>query len=1023
MLEYFINNSKVTLLLMVTVIVIGVISLLSIKREAFPNVDFAKASVKTYYPGATPEDIEILITKKIEDALRGNSAIKQITSISQEGLSDIKIALDLDNIDVEREMNELQRAIDRITDFPTDLPNKPVFNEIKTANLPVLEISVTGNIEYETLRNIVDDLEQSIENLVGVASVAKIGYLEQEFKISISPEKMQKKYIGFNQLLQALQSNNIDIPGGNLLSTPLETAVRTENKLNNISAIENVVVRTNLSDKNVFVKDIATVTKGYVQPKIITKTNGKPSIIMVVSKDKQADIIQLTDAVKDKLLISIKNLPKGVDIIISNDESKRTINRLQIVTNNSFLGFILLFIGIMLFMSLRNSIVTSMSVPIVILFTLSIMSFLNISFNIISMLAIIISLGMFVDNSIIVSENIYRLTQNGMPLKQAAINGIREIAVPIFATVLTTIAAFAPMFVTSGVLGQFIWAIPLIVSLSLLISLFESFCFLPTRIIKLQTNVAAKNSKWFTILQDTFVAKMDLILEYKYLSLFVAVLWLLTAFLYAFFRMDFVLFPAEGVDRFVVKYSAPVGTPIEKVHAAVQRVEDYLMQLPAEELVAVTTRTGIQQEGPGDPLANSGDNVGMMIVYLTSASERVRSAEQIISELREKFPVYPPLERLQFGTIINGPPVGKAVTVNITGDELSTLQTIADQVKRFLLQVSGVRDIEQDLKPGMSQLQVTLQPGMAEKFGVNARDVALSIRNALEGVVVTTVRDFAEDVDVRLLLEKNSRASLEVLSNLLVSNQYGKLIPLNKLVNFKQQEGSQTRRHYNFQRSLTVTAGIDRKQITSSKINGLLSKEFLDIDQQYPGYNLKLGGEEESSQESIASLAKAMILAVFAIFTILVAVLKSYLKPFLIMFSIPFSFIGPIMGFAIHDKPFGFLAMVGIIGLSGVVINTAIIFVAIVDKLHQEQGLGLRASLLEGARLRLRPIMLTTITTIAALMPTAYGFGGYDPVLVPMTLAMSWGLLFGTALTLIVVPCGYLIIEDILNKCYSLRNK
>lgn len=1023
MINYFVNNFRIATLLTIVIVISGILNLISMKREAFPNVNFAQATITTYYPGATPEDVEVLITKKIEDALRGNSGIKQLTSVSQEGFSEVKIKVDLDNVDAVQEMTEIQREVDRISDLPNDLPEAPKFTEIKTEQMPILEISVLGDVDYDRLRDIADDLEDSIEITEGVSGINKIGYLQKELKLLLEPDKMASQHVSFDEVIRSIGEHNVNMPGGILESIPLEKSVRIESKLEKPTLLNNVIIRTNLSNKIIKASDIGKARLAYEKPKVITKTNGKPSIILVVKKDKHADIIQLCDSIKDKIAKLQENISSEVDILISNDESERTSNRLDIVSNNSMLGFVLLFLATIVFLNLRTSIVTSMSVPIIILFTLTLMSWLNITFNIISMLAIIIALGMFVDNSIVISENIYRLSQAGMPVRDAAVQGTKEIAAPIVATVLTTIAAFMPMSVTSGILGEFIWAIPVIVSGSLLISLFESFCLLPSRIIRMHSNYVEREIGWFTKLQNWFVIKLTLILKYRYRSLMSAILLLFTVLAFAFTKMDFVLFPPEGVDRFIVRYSAPVGTSIHKLHKAVSEIEEYIMKFPEEEVIAVTTRTGVQQKDPSDPLARTGDNLGMMIVYLTNENKRQRTADEIIEDLRNKFPIFTPLDSLTFETIVNGPPVGKPVTINLKGSNLDTLKEVAKEVKGYLASIDGVQDIDQDLKPGLKQLQIKMRDNIGENYGLTPRDVARALRSALEGIVAAKVRQFDEDIDIRVMFSDESRSRISSLRSILVANKKGDLIPLHQVADIVEMDGPEARRHYNHQRSITVTSGVDLKRITSSEVNAKIIKKFGDLSTRYPGYSIKLGGEEESSQESMASLGNAMVLALLGIFTILVAILRSYWKPFLIMFSIPFSFIGPIVGFAIHGKPFGFIAMIGLIGLLGVVINAAIILVAVVDNMREKTSLSMTECLVQGASIRLRPIMLTTLTTILALFPTAYGVGGYDPVLVPMTLAMSWGLLFGTFLTLIVVPCGYAVIEDLISRLNQSKQK
>jgi multidrug efflux pump subunit AcrB len=703
-----------------------------------------------------------------------------------------------------------------------------------------------------------------------------------------------------------------------------------------------------------------------------------------------------------------------MSLVLSNDESTRTRNRLDILLNNAVIGFVLVVLALLVFLDWRTALVTSISVPIVILATLAAMDAWGITFNLISMLAVIIALGMFVDNSIVISENIFRLKQEGYSNKEAAYKGVKEIAAPITATVATTIAAFLPMFVTAGIMGRFIWAIPAVVSSSLIISLFDSFFLLPTRILAIGGTVEQTGSHWFGKIRKSFERQLHFLVKHRWVSLGLAVSLLVGSVAYAIFGLNFILFPPEGVDRFIVRYEAKAGVPIERVHEEISKVERAILELPETELRALVTRTGIQQTQPNDPLAQTGDQVGMITVYLTPENDRKRVADEIIAELKEKAPTYGVFKSIQYEKIANGPPVGKPITLSVQGGDIDRLKEIAADITGTLSNIEGVTDINQDLKPGLKQLRVKLKPRAQELHGLTVNDVAQAVRTAHEGRVASVLNRFDEDIDIRVLFPTEARGDRKTLSGLLIEDRRGNLIPLEKVASVIEEPGPVARRHFQFQRSVTVTAEVDTEVITSVEANNQVRQAYSDFENTFSGYSLKFGGEEESTQESLVSLRNAMVIAAVAIFGILVALFSSFSKPLLIMFSIPFGMIGTVVGFALHQKALGFLAMIGIIGLAGVVVNSAIVLISFIELLRYQEGKPLLQAVVEGASMRLRPVLLTSVTTVSALFPTAYGLGGWDPTLVPMTLAMAWGLLFGTALTLIVVPCGYMAIEDIL---------
>lgn len=1012
MISYFVDNPKVTSLIVIVIIIAGLMGAYTMNREAFPAVDFAQIKITTVYPGATPEDVEIRVTKKIEDEIREIDGVKEIRSTSQESLSEIIVEVDMDNAVQKVVVDEIQRAVDRVVDLPLELTDPPHFQEMKTTKLPVLEVSVVGEVGEMTLRETADKLKETFELTDGVSGVNKIGYRDREYLVNLDPKKMEQFHIGFQEVINTIRANNINQPGGVFESRPYEMAVRTVDEFKNVDDLQNVVIRSNFSGQAVRIKDIAKIDDTFGQPKVITRTNGRPSIILVVRKKEFSDIIQVTASLKKELSDFKLSLPNGVEIITSSDESIRAKNRLEIVLSNSMIGFVFLLISLVLFLNFKTALVTSISLPIVILCTLFVMSALDISFNIVSMLAIIIALGMFVDNSIVISENIYRLTQDGIPLREAAIQGTKEIAAPITATVLTTIAAFAPMLVTTGLMGKMIWAIPVIVSASLIASLGESFFLLPTRVLMFGKSTKSKELTWFAKFQEIFEKMLSVLLKHKWKSIFCVNLLLLAAILFAIFKLDFVLFAPEGTDSFAIKYQAAPGTPIEDVHEAAKKIETILLTLPKSELIAVTTRTGIHKVGARDPLERVRDNIGMILVYLTPENDRDRTADEIIAELRKLIPTKELFQTIQFQKVIVGPPLGKPVTITIQGDDLDTLKVAANEIKQYLKSIDGVVDIDQDVKLGLKQLRVNLKKGVTEEVGLTVADIANTLRIAHEGVIASTIRNFKDDIDIRVLLSKEARGDRDILQNILISDQRQNLIPLHEVAIVTEEEGSEVRKHLDYRRAITVAADIDASKITSIEANKLIRQNFESFPEKYPGYDLKFGGEEKSTKESVASLARAMVIAVIGIFVILVALFKSFAKPLLVMYSIPFGFIGTIIGFALHDKSLGFLAVIGIIGLAGVIVNSSIVLVSFIENLRENSDMSLEECLVKGASMRLRPILLTTITTVTALIPTAYGLGGYDPMLVSITLAMAWGLMFGTILTLIIVPCGYAVLED-----------
>lgn len=1026
MIQFFIRRPKLGLLLAVIIFLAGIFSLLSLRKEAFPTVNFAMAKIITTYPGATPEDVEFLVTKKIEDELREIDGLKEVRSVSQFGRSEITIKVDLDHVDVQKVMNEIKDAKEKVTDLPTEIEDLPVFEEIKTQNFPILELAVISDLPEINLKEIVDDIELAIENLNGVSSVEVVGEREREFKILLNTRKMKDLHISFTEVVNAIKKHNVDLPGGRLDSHPIEKSVRVIGKVQKASELLSVVIRTNLSGKVIFLKDVATVEDGFEDYKVITKTNGKRSQILVINKKELADIIDLSNSVKSELKKFSEKYKGQVEFLVSNDESLRTSQRLDLVISNTWIGLALVVVSLLLFLNWRLAIITSLSMPIIVMGTLVLMQFTGITFNLISMLAIIIALGMFVDNSIVVSENIHRFLEEGDSMKEAAIKGTVSIFWPVTATILTTIAAFAPMLVTKGIMGEFIFSIPVLVSGSLIICLLESFLLLPSRIVifdskeeeDVRSGIDQEKRHWFEKVQKRFEKVLDWLVLNKWKSVMGSVFILVGAFVWAGTMMDFVLFPPEGVDKLVLKYEAKPGTDIEYLHKEVSKIETVILSLPKDELRAIVTRTGVQQIGLDDPLARTGQNLGMIMIYLTSENQRDRIALDIVKELRSKIKNDDTFTKVTIEQLVNGPPIGKPVTLTVLGKDLSILEKLANDIKKYLKSLDGTFDIDTDYKDGIKQVSIKPRENASSDYGIETRDIADALRISYEGSIASTITKFSDEIDLRIQLREEDRGNLNALKHLEISDNKSNLIPLYKLAYVDVVKGPKERRHNNFLRSITITSDINLEKTTSIEVNQKLRTHFKNLEDEYPGYHLKFGGEDESTKESMASLLQAMIIAILCVYAILVTLFDSLTKPLLIIFSIPFGFIGTIIGFSLHDKPLGFLAMIGAIGLAGVVVNASIVMISFIDELR-DGGMAFHEALVKGASMRLRPIVLTTLTTVSALFPTAYGIGGWDPMLVPMTLALAWGLLFGTILTLFIIPSYYAALESV--KMNSLR--
>ena len=1027
-ISYFVYRPLIANLVIIFLFLAGGLSLLFIKREAFPNVNLYQVRISTIFPGASPGDVEQKITIPIEEKLREVSGFDKVRSISRNSESEINVTVDIDHKDPDKVVADIRRAVDQVTDLPPQVRDKPLVIEQKSSDFPVMEISVYGGkdeIELQTNAKLIQDELRKVE---GVARVDAFAKRKKEWHVLVNPSLKQKYSVGFSDIITSIMERNVSIPGGSI-NAEYTKDIRVSGEFTEITDLNKLPVRANESGNQIFISQIARLKDTYEKERTLARTNGYDAVNLLIIKKEQSDIIRTVNKLEEKIPNLKKQIPESIQILELNNEGTKTVNRLNVVTSNSFQGLILIFIVLFIFFSFRDSVLTSLSLPLSLLGSLLFMPILDISFNLISMLGIIISLGMLVDNSIVISENIYTYKLKGMSSNEAAIQGTSELVVPIVGSYLTTVAAFIPMLSMSGIMGKFIYQIPLMVIITLTMSLFESFFLLPVRIAKYGKDKSKVKETFFGRLRgklDVFfvnlIAKFEsftrILIRRRYVTLFVLFL-IFVGSIFILTLMKFNLFPKEGVEQVIIKAEFPPYFTARETLARMQYVEPILNRIPKSEIIGYTVKIGVQQT---DPLARVGEHLGMVHLYFIPENERKRTTSEILAELEDEIKKIPNAETVFVEELINGPPIGAAVTVAVEGKDYKTLKVISKEVQDFLASMQGVKNIADDYKKGREEIIIALDSAKSAATGISVATTANFVRSAFEGNEASRFRIGKEEVRIKVLNDDQYRMSQNDINRVNIINRYGLLTPISSIVNIRSEQGIEALLHFDFEKAITITANVDEKVTTSGIVNGKMIDKFKDIESKYPGYSMKFRGEEADTNKSMASLASAGIVAMFGIFAILALIFNNTLKPIFIIMSIPLGLIGVIFGFLISNKSLSFLAMIGIIGLAGVIVNTSIVLVDFIDEL-QKKGMDKYEALVKAASGRFRPIILTTFTTMAGLIPTAYSIGGSDPVLIPMTLALAWGLGFGTIGALIFIPTIFSIGYDIRDRIRNLRKK
>jgi multidrug efflux pump subunit AcrB len=1015
LLRYFASRHVLANVFTLMVVLLGLSTLPNIQRDSFPSVDLAQMVITTRYPGASPQDVELNVTNKIEEELKEVDGLKRVTSFSMENISVIDVKIDLDTTDIDKIKTDVRDAVSRTSGLPSEVDEQPHVRDITTATaIPIIEVGLSGDIPYAQLREYARRAEKSLENIPGVASLRRFGYLDREIRIELLQDAMEKWQVPGAQLVRAIASRNIRASGGSFESYTSEKNIVTLAQFETPEEVEDVIVDVTAAGTLVRVSDIAIVKDAFEPEKVRSRMNGESAISFLVYKKESADIIRTVDQIKAFVAENQHRLPDNVHIEYSNDVSQNVTNRLQVVLYNGALGLVLVLLTLTVFLDLRSAIWVAMGIPVALLGTIFLLPMFGAYLDSIAMGAMILVIGIIVDDGIIVAENIWRYREQGMTPLDAAVEGASSVFLPVLTTLLTTGLAFAPMFFMSGTLGDFIYVIPLVVLLALMVSFTELTIALPAHLtwgVKQTVIKTSDKSARIDIeaIKNAFGHLLRQLLRWRYLVISLAIVALLSAFSYASRYMDFVLFPTQSADRFYVLAELPTGSSLEHTSDTLQNLEAILEGLPGGEVESYVTRIGSH----GDYGRGENEHWAFVGVYLTPFATRDRNADEIVEDLRTRSTAIDEIKRLVFVIDSGGPPVGRPITIRVVGSDDSKRDQLAQLIMTHLNEIDGVKDIDRDDKEGKQQINIDIDFIRLADSALTVSDVARNVRLAFDGEIVTSVRYGDEDVDFRVLFEESSRASLDSLADLVIPNARGDFIRLEEVAEFNINAGPSNIYHFDNERAITITADVNTEIMTPLKASNLILNT-INTDKDWPGMRLVAGGEAEESSESMGSLVVAFVAAAVGIYLLLLLLFNSLTQPVLVMIAIPFGMVGVILAFALHQQAFGFLAMLGVVGLTGIVVNDSLILVNLVNLMKTTQSeLSAHERIIGATQIRLRPIVLTSITTVAGLLPMAYGLGGADPFSAPMALAMGYGILFATPVTLVLIPCLLAVMNDI----------
>ena len=1039
-----VNNPVLANMLMIIIIIFGLYAWINLPRELTPEIALQSATVTTLYPGASPEEVEKLVSAPIEDAIEENvNKINLLLSNSSEGRSIISVDFEeMSDREFDKELENLRTAVEQVNDLPEEILEAPQVVELDVSSgFPMLTIVVGGNIAESQMRDIAENFKDEILDIKNIASVRIAGLREREIWIEVDPDRLKAYQLPIAAVITALGTSNLNLPAGTMELGNTEFMVRTMGEFANPDTIGDTIIAVQPTGTPLRLSDVATVSDTYEDARTLSRISGKPSISLSVQKKTEGNTIALVAELRELVEKRRVDLPEGAELTAVNDYSVILKERLGILETNAIFGLILVVLMLLLFIGWRNAVFAALGIPVAFMATFWFMSIAGYTLSGVSLFGLILVVGIVVDDAIVVIENIYRHIEAGEPPKVAAIRGAQEVGWPVVAASLTTICAFGPLMFMSGVSGQFMRIVPIMAILVLIASLFEVFVILPAHVAEWGKakhregrsrldNLRTRSQDAFTlsvritgffvwfatffdIIRNRYVRILKVTIRHRYAFVGSVLFIGLIACVGAFVVLDKELFPGEDFPQFYVKAEMPPSYGMQETTAVMAQIEAAAKTLPSNEVAAIVSNIGIHT--PTSGLLEGvtyGSNFGEVIIELTPKRQRTRGVDEIIASMRKETATISGMEQLNYITQEGGPPQGQDVEVKVKGPRFDQLTALADVLKTTLTQMDGVYDIQDDFRTGKSELRIYLKPEKAHQYGLTTFQIAQTVRTAIEGAKATTYREADEAIDVIVKYEEDSLKNIAELNNMLIATPTGAIVPLKDVADITEEKGYSDIRRFDGERAITVSASVDRQKTTPFKVNQALISTFANVETLYPGYQLDFRGLFDEIRDSFAELWKLFIVGLLLIYVVLGAQFKSFIQPIIIMFAVPFGMIGAMFGLLLSNATLSMVAMFGIVALSGIVVNDSIVLIDFINK-YRERGYNKWYAILKGGSIRLRPIILTSLTTIFGLIPMAIGLGGKSPIWMPMAYTIIFGLSFATTMTLFVMPALYAITTDL----------
>lgn len=1032
--EYSVRNPVAVNLIMIFLLVVGAYYAFNITREFFPPTDVEIVYIGMAYPGSTPEEVERGITKRIEDAILDLQGIDKVTSNISEGNSAILVEVE-SGYDKRKLIDDIQREIDRITDFPEEALD-PVVIDVEFT-VPVIALTIFGEVSERRLKAVADEMEDVIRERVQVSAINMIGVRQPEISVEVDPALLNEHNLTFAEVAEAIRRSNLDLPAGEIKATDGRILLRTLGESDDAERIREIIVRSDISGTLLRVDDVAEVRDDYNEDKQLAFFRGSRAVMITIFKNRDQDAIRIAREVRNIVAeYGPRYAGESIRMEARADSSKFINERQQLLLRNGLQGLILVFICLAAFLDFSVAKWTAVGLPVSFMGTFIVMHLFGVTVNMISLFGLIIVIGLIVDDAIIIGENVFRHYEEGMPAHRAAIEGAKEVTWPVITAVTTTVVAFMPLLFLDGVIGDFLGQLPLVVIAALLVSLIEALIILPTHLAETLARMTERKQAgisrgtWIPTLVRRFWAFKEDVLgkrlpdayekwlrftlhwRYVFISSMVAVLVATLGFIGSGI-LKFVFIQSTDSETVIVEVDMGIGTAAEDTAKVVEQLRAAAVTFP--EVEGVLSLVGVSFRDDGSGAQRSSEGNGQLIIDLYGAEYRdrlgLRSSDEFIAAMRAAVGEIPGANSIKYASAQGGPP-GADIELEVRAPDFAMLESAVAQIRDKLASYDGVADIEDTLEPGKLEVRIRLRPA-AEALGLSVRDVATQVRGAFFGSESQSLQRDREEVKVYVRLNREARERLETLDALFIRTPSGDRVPLTEVATLELTRGYSLLTRIDGRRAVKISCDVDERTANTTEITNNLDPFLRELQQIYPQLSFEYSGEKKKTADAFGSLNVTAPAALLIIYCMLATVFHSYTQPLIIMAAIPFGIVGAVWGHPIMGYPLTILSMIGIVALSGIVVNDALVLVDFVNEEVRQHHTNIVEAVVQGGRTRLRPILLTSLTTVFGLAPLMLEGSFQAQFLIPMAVSISFGLAFATVITLVMVPCLYMFVEDV----------